>query len=40
MNMTECKNDCKYFEIDQGKYPCNDCIRLEESKDHYEKKTN
>ena len=31
----DCKIDCKYYDVDQGEYPCNRCERLIVIKDHY-----
>jgi len=36
--MSDCKIDCKYYDVDQGDYPCNECERLIVLKDHYKRK--
>lgn len=35
--MSDCKRDCKYYNVDQGEYPCNECKRLISHKDHYKR---
>ncbi len=33
-----CPEDCKYYDVDADMSPCNNCERIVEVKDHYEKK--